>query len=87
MRDSEYKLKQKKKRAEQQKRRRKNQQESLDIGMYVPLIRTGEPTRWPAAYCTHYHGFMTLNIMRVHKCECKNCPHLHKDIDKYLCEF
>ena len=91
MKDELYKLKQKKKKAESQKRRRKNQKSSLELEYYVPLVRTGELTRWPAAYCTHYSGFLTLNLMRVHRCcercDGKGCPHLHKNLEEYLEEF
>lgn len=91
MKDELYRLKQRKKKGESQKRRRKNQKSSLELEYYVPLIRTDDLTRWPASYCSHYQGFLTLNLMRVHrcceKCEGKGCPHLHKDIDKYLEEF
>ena len=87
MKDELYKLKQKKKRAEQQRRRRKNYRESLKTDDYVVLI-TGEDSKYPCAYCTHYCGFLTLNLARLHKCECKNkgqcCPQYHTDVQKYL---
>jgi len=78
---SKEKIKARKK--EQSRRRRKNYKPSLYIGESVELI-TGDLTRYPACYCSHYKGFLTFNMMKLHRCESRNCSHIHKNIEDYL---
>ena len=32
----------------------------------------GNPLRCPVAYCTYYHGYLSENIIRVHRCRKKH---------------
>lgn len=84
MKDQKFEEIKRQKKAAQQRRRRKNYKNSLDIGEYVNLI-TGDVTRWPVAYCTHYNGFLTINMTKLHDCPNKNCKCYHEeDVDDYL---
>ena len=76
-------VKDKKKAHEQQRRRRKNYKPSFYVGEYVELI-TGDLTRYPAAFCSHYEAFLTYNMKNLHRCEKRKCPHLHNNVEDYL---
>ena len=32
----------------------------------------GNPLKNPTAYCTHYHGYLSENLIRVHRCRKKH---------------
>ncbi len=36
----------------------------------------GNMTYYPAAFCTHYCGYLTANMMLVHRCKKRRCKKL-----------
>lgn len=66
---------------EQQEKKRLNQKRRRAYGGGVEkrdelhIMIDGNETYFPYVYCNYYHGWLTKNLTRCHRCEAKKCPH------------
>lgn len=65
-----------------QKRRRRNNNKHVEYQDNLYLMIDGNFTHVPVAYCSHYKGYVTQNMLMRHECDKRNCPRLKmlKDI-------
>lgn len=66
--------------AQKRRRRRNNKHVEYQDNLYMMI--DGNFTHFPVAYCSHYHGYVTQNMLMRHECDNRNCPRLKmlKDI-------
>lgn len=65
-----------------QKRRRRNNNKHVEYQDNLYMMIDGNFTHFPVAYCSHYKGYVTQNMLMRHECDTRNCPRLKmlKDI-------
>lgn len=42
------------------------------------LVDRNKTYKLPCAYCRHYKRYLSISLMKTHRCESRQCPHMFR---------